>query len=116
MKMANMTKAPAKETSDKAQPGIDTPSIMDDGPSVHLSEHHIKKLGLSKIPRLGEHLVLHARAHVDSVNQHKDSKGKANRSMSLTITHMAVNKRPAPSSGAEAVRNGIEDADGAGDA
>lgn len=116
MKMANMTAKPATETSDKVQPGIDSPGIMNDGPSVHLSEHHIKKLGLSKIPRLGEHLVLHARAHVDSVNQHKDGKGKANRSMSLTITHMAVNKRPAPTSAVEAARNGIEDADGAGDA
>lgn len=116
MKLSNMTAAPAKETSDKAQPGIDSPGMMNDGPSIHLSEHHIKKLGFSKMPRLGEHIVIHAHAHVDSVNQHKDGKGRASRSMGLTITRMGVNKRPAPSSGAEAVRNGIEDADGAGDA
>jgi hypothetical protein len=113
MKMARMTShspkddapAPANTVGSGLQE-IDTPDL-----SVHLSEEHIRRLGLDKMPRVGDRIGLKAHARVTSVSSHNDGKGKPRRSMSLTVEHMGASKG-APTSAVDAVEDGIDSANG----
>lgn len=113
MKLADMTKPANEATGDKSQQILDSPSDFDSqGPSIHLSEHHIKKLGFgNKLPAVGSTITLHAQARVESASHDIHGKGKPSRSMRLHVTKMAAGKRAAPTSGAEAVSQGVQDAD-----
>lgn len=82
------TKAERKAEHEK----YDKPMGGDDygyGLRVRLDHHHLKKLGITNLPKAGDKVHIHAKAHVSSVG-HNSREGHDDRHVELELRHMAM--------------------------
>lgn len=77
------------------------------GLCLNLEDEQIKKLGISKLPEVGETMTLTAKVEVSSLSQRDTREGGKKSSLSLQITDMAVEKSQ-PGAGAAQVLYGGE--------
>lgn len=116
MKLANMVEK--KGGHSKTSPGVMLDS-KEKGPTypwglrLNLDHDTLTKLGVKDLPKVGSHVHIHAKAHVQSISQnaHKSDGGKPNRSVELQIHHMAIGKGGATSA-LDAVNDGVDEASG----
>jgi hypothetical protein len=59
------------------------------GLTVRLDHRHLKKLGITKMPKAGDVLHLHSKAHVKSTSEHSED-GADRQHMELELRHMAL--------------------------
>ncbi len=78
------------------------------GTRVNLEDHEMGKLGMDKMPKIGDVVHFHAKARVVSASQHA-SKDRKDRSVGLQIEHMRIGKGD-PETAVDAVNGGIEEA------
>lgn len=82
------------------------PTAISDAPKypyglrIHLDTESLKKLGLEKLPALGEKMVIVAVAEVCDLCQSESEYGK-NKSLGLQITQMSVESEAPPKDTAE---------------
>jgi hypothetical protein len=89
-KLVDLKRTSAERKADRER--FDKPSSGDDygyGLRVRLDHSHLKKLGITELPKAGDHLHVHAKAHVSSVGSHS-SEGRDDRHIELELRHMAV--------------------------
>lgn len=105
------TKAERKEAKDMCVP---SPSADDYpyGLCINLQEDELDKLGLDDLPKAGAKVSLQAVAVVKEVSQRTVDGGKESRRLELQIQQLAIEKRAAPKSMEEAIRRGVESANG----
>lgn len=60
------------------------------GLSVHLDHESLGKLGVDKLPNVGDKLHLHAHAHVTEVREENREGGKKHRHVTLQLRKMAL--------------------------
>lgn len=108
MKLTNMahSKAQSKKNDMPTKLGSEKYPY---GLNLSLDHDSLKKLGLKHLPKVGSHVHIHAKAHVQSTEMRKHSDGNMSRNMQLQIQHLALSARP--NSALDAVNSGISDAD-----
>ena len=90
MNLKNM-KMDAKEAKEYAQPAaLNTSPAYPYGLKIDLNKEGMEKLGIKKMPDIGQKMFLHAIVEVCCVNESKTLGGDEYRSMSLQITDMQV--------------------------
>lgn len=105
----------AKEKADRNNPGIASQTDKYDGPdypyglNLTLEHDHLKKLGITTLPKVGSYVNVNARALVTSVRQSETTKGKPNRCVELQLQKIGVGN-DGPGSAVEAIDEGLEDA------
>lgn len=87
-----LTKSERKEMASPAETAYDGPEYPY-GLQVNLDDDTIEKLGLA-MPKVGGELTLTACVRVTSVASSEHERGSKNRSVSLQITDMAIEKKP----------------------
>lgn len=60
------------------------------GLEVSLEHEQLNKLGMDKLPKVGDKLHLHAHAHVTHVSEHSEEGGKKRRSVRLQLRKMHI--------------------------
>ncbi len=93
-KMASMKRPKVKGTKN---PSVEPSSPHMDkypyGLRIELDHEGMKKLGMKKLPKVGSKHKITAHAHVVSASEsHHEGDKKSNRSASMQITHMALEK------------------------
>lgn len=99
MKMTSMKRTKEDRNQTKQAVSIDNPSSEDYpyGLSVDLDHESLEKLGMDKLPRVGQKLHLHAHAHVTSVREEHRDGGKKHRHLTIQLRKMGFDDAPAPS-------------------
>lgn len=80
------------------------------GLSVHLDHESLSKLGMHKLPKVGDKLHLHAHAHVTSVREEHRDGGKANRHIELQLRKMDLKSHASGAPGEEEMNEGMHQA------
>lgn len=62
------------------------------GLRVNLTEKEMEKLGIKDLPNVGDTVMIHAMAEVQSVSQSESQDGGMNKNISYQITDMAIEK------------------------
>ncbi len=99
------SKSEMKKSSPMVEPSHDDYGY---GTRLNLEDHEMGKLGMDKMPKVGDTVHFHAKARVVSASQHV-SKDHKNRSVGLQIEHMRIGKGDAESA-VDAINGGIEEA------
>jgi hypothetical protein len=91
-KMVDLKRTPAERKAEKEK--YDKPGHLggDDygyGLTVRLDHEHLKKLGVTKMPKAGDTLHIHSKAHVKSTSEHSEGGGDR-KHMELELRHMAI--------------------------
>lgn len=87
MKLVSLKPAKPKKGNEKDKArGIGTVG-GESPPSIHFSHEHLKKLGIKKLPQVGDKLHIQAIAHVASVGAHEDESGP-NQHMHVELHHV----------------------------
>lgn len=91
-KMVDLKRTAAERKAERAK--YDKPGHIggDDygyGLTVRLDHEHLKKLGITKMPKAGDVLHLHSKAHVKSTSEHSEDGGDR-KHMELELRHMAI--------------------------
>lgn len=72
-----------------SKPGMGDGEDYGYGLTLRLDHEHLKKLGITKMPKAGATMHVHAKAHVKSTSEHSEDGGDR-RHMELELRHMAV--------------------------
>ncbi len=91
-KMVDLKRTPAEQKAEREK--YDKPGRIggDDygyGLTVRLDHEHLKKLGVKKMPKAGDVIHLHSKAHVKSTSEHSEDGGDR-KHMELELRHMAL--------------------------
>jgi hypothetical protein len=91
-KMVDLKRTPAERKAEQAK--YDKPGRIggDDygyGLTVRLDHEHLKKLGITKMPKAGDVVHLHSKAHVKSTSEHSEDGGDR-KHMELELRHMSL--------------------------
>jgi hypothetical protein len=90
--LVHMARTKAEKKADKDRYKVGGPGDGEDygyGLTVRLNHEHLKKLGITKMPKAGDMMHLHAKAHVKSTSEHSEE-GSDRRHIELELRHMAV--------------------------
>lgn len=93
MALTDMKRTKADRKAQKEKYDTVSPGGGDDYPyglSMHLGHEELTKLGLDKLPRVGDKLHLRAHAHVTSVSENHRDGGKSERRIELQLRKMEV--------------------------
>ena len=86
LKRTSAERKAEREKYDKPMSGDD----YDYGLRVRLDHHHLKKLGITDLPKAGAKMHIHARAHVRSVGSNSSEGRGDDRHIEMELRHMAV--------------------------
>lgn len=75
-----------KKEMDRAL-GEPSPSKGPEGPSIHFDKHHLKKLGIEELPKVGTKMKIHGHAEITSRHESDYGSGE-DKGVSCCITHM----------------------------
>jgi len=87
-KLVDLKRTKAEKTAEN-KPGRMEGEDYPYGLRVSLDHHAIKKLGIGKLPKAGDKIHIHAKAHVRSVESRSGDGGDRQR-IELELRHMAV--------------------------
>lgn len=87
MKRSKKERKEANEPTKLGGPGGDDYPY---GLHVHLDHESLEKLGMDKLPRVGQKLHLHAHAHVTEVSEEHRDGGKKHRRVALQLRKLDV--------------------------
>lgn len=62
------------------------------GLRVNLQNNELDKLKVKQLPRVGEEVIIHARAKVARVSESSSAENKGDRNVEFQITHMELDK------------------------
>ncbi len=100
MALVDMKRTPAEKKAEKAKYDSIGPASGDDYPyGLHINLDHemLSKLGIDKLPAVGDKMHLHAHAHVTEVSEESREGGKKRRSLRLQMRKMQVEPATKPS-------------------
>lgn len=102
MDLVSMKRSPA-EMKEGATPEEYKPSEYPYGLKLDLNDESLKSLRITKLPDIGEGMMLVAKVEVCNISAYDSSEGGASRSMGLQITDMALKPEEPAVSAAEAL-------------
>jgi len=73
------------------------------GLRIHLDKDALKKLGITELPKVGDVVVISAKASVGSVHESEHLVGEVNRNVDLQITDLDVKPESAKKSAEEVI-------------
>lgn len=91
-KLVHMARTKAEKKAENERYKVGGPGDGEDygyGLTVRLDHNHLKKLGITKLPKAGDTMHLHAKAHVKSTSEHSEDGGDRQH-MELELRHMAI--------------------------
>lgn len=83
----------SKKANDAEAKQMSSPSSRDQysyNSRMELDHDMLEKLGLTQLPKVGDKVKLHAKAHVTSVSEHAHERDGKRRSVSLQMTHLGI--------------------------
>lgn len=109
VKMVSLARS--KDEREAANKALGTSSPVEaDGIHLHLSDHHLKKLGLHGNIEAGHHLHIKAKGKVTHSSTDSAEGSKKRKSLSLHITHMGVAHKPEHEDTSSEIRDDVEKA------
>lgn len=106
MELKSLKLAPAESKKEMGYPSPSTEAAKDGprypwGTSIDLNDEALSKLGITKLPEVGETLAVEARVTVTSVSSSQTIAGEARRSCCLQITELGLGPVPKDKGDAE---------------
>lgn len=100
----------SKKERKSEEVAIDNEPSIPFGLSINLDDLSLEKLGMSKLPAVGDRMVVASIGVVDSVNEHSSSRRKS-RSVSIQLEKLDVSPVPTrkASSAEEAITAALQD-------
>lgn len=113
MKLVSMKRSKKERNREQKEMDATSPSMEEYpyGLSLHLDNDSLDKLGIGQLPKVGKKFRLHAECEVKSASLHERN-GKRNRDLTLQVTRLALASNP--TSGVDALEDGLEQASGRG--
>jgi hypothetical protein len=109
MALVEMKRSKAAKKKDAEGPSIGG----DDYPyglRVNLDHESLQKLGIDKLPSVGDKMHLHAHAHVVSAEERSSEGGKKHRSVSLELRKMQIGEHEGETASQTRLANGAKKA------
>jgi len=86
VKMVRLTRTAEERKAEEKAGGGSYESAGEDGVHVHLSNHHLRKLGLHGNIESGRHVHIHAKGKVTHSSS-SDDRGKKRKTLTIHLTH-----------------------------
>lgn len=108
MALTSVKNTKADKKRDRGEAAISSHDDFPYGLSITLEDSTLKKLGITKLPQVGDDMKIAAVGSVTSVNEHQSTRRK-NRSVSIQIERLDVQPTKKPTA-EDAVSDAIKDA------